>query len=144
MDTFDATNRAVCCFLALTELIQSNQHGTNAGLALSAVLKPAKADHSLSQFEQQQRYQRALSAAEKEASAATKGQLLIAEALMETPFDRHEGTGDESRSHCAIHYEKCAGSHLALFISLHENQQKNLEEQLTFLRGQLLSETTVS
>ena len=144
VDTFNTTTRAVCCFSALTELIHSNQHGTNAGLSLSAVLKPAKADHSLSQFEQQQRYQRALSAAEKEASAATKGQLLIAEALTQTPFDGDEETGEKSRSNCAIHYEKCAGSNLVLFISLHEDQQKNLEEQLAFLRGQLLPETTAS
>lgn len=142
-DALGAVNRAVCCFAALSALLQTRvAGGANGGPSLSAVLKPIKPDPSLSQFEQEQFYQRALSAAEATVTEAAKAQLLVADTLVEAPSDTAVKPGGGSKSGCTFYYDKQASSNLLRFTSLQDEQQIMLEQQLAFIRSQLLPAMT--
>lgn len=138
-DAHGAATRATCCFAALSELLQTSPVGPHAGLSVSAVLKPIKSDPALSQFEQQQLHQGALSAAESVASETAKGQLLIAGTLVAAPTASDGETDRGARPDCGFNYEEQSGLNLVRFVSLQAEQQALLEEQLAFLRGQLLN-----
>lgn len=142
-DSHGAVSRAICCFAALSELLHTGPIGPNAGLSVSAVLKPIRSDPALSQFEQQQFHQGALSAAESLACEATKGQLLIAMTLVETPTASGADADRGSNPGSGFNFEN-HGLNLVRFVSLQEPQQAMLEAQLAFLRSQLLNRPQAS